>query len=67
MKYVYKYSNGDTEQVFIAVNLELEANIDRHQFMDIIGVMVEVEINDQKRRMRKKVENSFPWGRNQNI
>lgn len=36
--------NGDIEWVFI--NLEVEANIDRHQLMDIIGVMFEVEMNN---------------------
>lgn len=58
--------NGDIEWVFI--NLEVEANIDRHQLMDIIGVMFEVEMNNQERIMRKKVKDSFPEGEgNKNI
>lgn len=61
MKCLYKYPNGDIEQVFISINLEVEANVDHQQLTDIIGVTVEIEINSQERRMRKKVEDSFPW------
>lgn len=44
MKCLYKYPNEDIEAVFISNNLELEANIDSRQLMNIMQLWFKLKL-----------------------